>query len=154
MTFLATLGAYLAKGIAVISGLAPLLGPLFGSKVQAVAGVATTVINDLTAMGSVVVSAEALLGAGTGPAKLAAATPLIANIIKTSELVSGHEIADETLFIQGCTDITNGIAEVLNSLSAKKLQSSGQPPILVIPIPKQLPPPAGMAGTITPAAAA
>jgi hypothetical protein len=131
MTFLAKLGGFLAKGIALLSGLGPLLTPLFGSKSGAVVG---TVVQDLTSIGSVVVSAEAMLGAGTGPAKLAAAAPLVANIVKTSELVSGHKIANEALFIQGCTDITNAVAEILNSLDGGAVQSTGQP-IPTVPAP-------------------
>src|ERR1700720_2033755 len=127
MTFLAKLGSFLARGIAILTGLTPLISPLFGSKAQQATNVSGTIVNDLTAVGQVVVSAEAILGAGTGPAKLAAAAPLVANIVKTSELVSGHKIANEALFIQGCTDLTNAVAEILNSLDAGAVQSQGQP---------------------------
>jgi len=99
MTFLAKLGSFLARGIAILTGLTPLISPLFGSKAAEAGEYLGKAVNDLTAVGQVVVSAEALLGAGTGPAKLAAAAPLIANIVKTSELVSGHQIANEALFI-------------------------------------------------------
>jgi hypothetical protein len=86
------------------------------------------VINDLTNIGQIVVQAEALIQTpGSGPAKLAAAAPLVANIVKTSELVSGHQIANEALFIQGCTDITHAVAEILNSLSAQNVQAQGKP---------------------------
>jgi hypothetical protein len=148
MTFLAKLGSFLAKGIALLTGLTPLISPLFGSKAQQAAGVAGTVVNDLTAVGQVVVSAEAILGAGTGPAKLAAAAPLVANIVKTSELVSGHKIANETLFIQGCTDLTNAVAEILNSLDAGAVQSQGQP-IPAVPAVIKSPVPAALTGTTT-----
>ena len=143
MTFLAKLGSFLAKGIALLSGVYPLVAPLFGSKAT---GTVTTVTNDLTAAGSIIVQAEALLGPGTGPAKLAAAAPLIANIVKTSELVSGHKIANEALFIQGCTDLTNAVAEILNSLDPGAIQSSGQP-ISAIPPPTTSPVPAALVGT-------
>jgi hypothetical protein len=125
VTFLAKLGKFIAEGVALLSGLGPLISPLLGAKGQAVV---STTTNDLTAVGQVVVQAEALIqGAGTGPQKLAAAAPLVASIIKTSELVSGHQIANEQLFIQGCTDLTNAVAEILNSLSSNNVQSSGQP---------------------------
>jgi hypothetical protein len=146
MTFLAKLGSFLAKGIALLTGLGPLILPLFGSKAQAASGIAGTIVNDLTAIGQVVVSAEAILGPGTGPAKLAAAAPLVANIIKTSELVSGHKIANEALFIQGCTDATNAVAEILNSLDAGAVQSQGQP-VPAIPAPTVAPVPAALVGT-------
>ncbi len=124
MTFLSKLGAFLAKGIAVLTGIMPILQPYLGSKSATV----NTAVNDFTQIGGVVLQAEALIqGSGTGPQKLAAAAPLVANIVKTSELVSGHKIANETLFIQGCTDLTNAVAEILNSLSPDGVNSSGQP---------------------------
>lgn len=138
MNFLAKLGSFLAKGVALLSGLGPLVTPLFGSKSGAVIG---TVVQDLTSVGTVVVSAEAVLGAGAGPAKLAAAAPLVANIVKTSELVSGHKIANEALFMQGCTDLTNAVAEILNSLDGGAVQSQGQP-LPTTPAPSTAPVPA------------
>lgn len=124
MTFLKKLGSILAQGIALATGVWPLVSGLFGSKAQQ----GTTVVNDLSAIGAVVVQVEAIIqGAGTGAQKLQAAAPLVANIVKTSELVSGHQIANEPLFIQGCTDLTNAVAEILNSLSANGVQASGKP---------------------------
>jgi len=144
MTFLAKLGSFLAKGIALLTGLGPLISPLLGAKAG---GVVQTAVNDFTAVGQVVVSAEAMLGAGSGPAKLAAAAPLVANIVKGSELISGHKIANEALFIQGCTDLTHAVAEILNSLSADNLQSQGQP--IVVPAPMKAPVPTALVGTTT-----
>ena len=141
LTFLSKLGKFLAEGVAIAAGLGPLISPLFGSKSGAVASGIGTAVNDLTAIGGVVVQAEALLqGIETGPQKLAAAAPLVANIIKTSELVSGHQIANNTLFIQGCTDLTNAVAEILNSLSANGVNSTGTvistvPPVTVSSVP-------------------
>lgn len=142
MTFLAKLGSFLAKGIALLSGLGPLISPLLGAKAQTATNIA---VNDLTAVGQVVVSAEAILGAGTGPAKLAAAAPLVVNIIKTSELISGHKIANEALFIQGCTNVTSAVAQILNSLSSDGVQSQGQP--IAIPPATNAPVPVALAGT-------
>lgn len=146
MTFLAKLGSFLAKGIAILTGLGPLIEPYIGAKASTTV---STVTNDLTAVGQVVVQAEALIqGTGTGPQKLAAAAPLVANIVKTSELVSGHQIQNETLFIQGCTDLTNAVAEILNSLSSSGVQSQGQPLPPVPPVSKS-PVPATLVGTTT-----
>lgn len=128
MTFLKKLGTVLAQGIALLTGLGPLIAPLFGSKAQQAAGVTATVANDLTAVGQVVVSAEALIQTpGSGAAKLAAAAPLVVNIVKGSELISGHQIDNQALFLQGCTDLTNAVAEILNSLSSNGIQTSGKP---------------------------
>lgn len=150
MTFLAKLGTFLAKGIALLTGLSPLISPFFGSKAGTVSNTVGTVVNDLTSIGQVVVTAEALIQTpGSGAQKLAAAAPLVVQIIKTSELVSGHNIANETLFMQGCTDLTSAVAEILNSLSPDGVKSQGQalPPVPAAnkaPVPASLlqPPPA------------
>jgi hypothetical protein len=141
VSFLQKLGKYLAEGVAIAAGVGPLVSPLFGSKSGVVQSSITTGVNDLTAVGGVVVQAEALLqGSGNGAAKLATAAPLVANIVKTSELVSGHQIANNALFIQGCTDLTNAVAEILNSLSSNGVNSSGTvistvPAVTTNPIP-------------------
>jgi hypothetical protein len=125
MTFLKRLGQVLAQGIAVAAGIWPLAGQFFGAKGQQVA---TTVINDLTQIGGIVTQVEAIIQTpGSGAVKLQAAVPLVVNIVKTSEMVSGHKIANETLFIEGCTDITSGVAKILNSLDAGAVQASGKP---------------------------
>jgi hypothetical protein len=149
MTFLSRLGSFLARGIAILTGLEPLIAPLFGSHAQQAANVTTSVVNDLTSVGQVVVSAEAVFQTpGSGAQKLAAAAPLVTNIVRTSQLVSGHKIANESLFIQGCTNITNGVAQVLNSLSGDNVNSSGQPlppvpPAQQAPVPPSLSHPPG-----------
>lgn len=128
MTFLAKLGGFLAKGIAILAGLGPLVAPWLGSNAAKAANVENTVVNDLTSVGQVVVQVEALMQTpGSGTAKLANATPLVAQILKTSELVSGHQIADEVLFTQGSAKIASGVADLLNSLKADNVKSSGNP---------------------------
>ena len=125
MTFLKKLGQALAQGIAVATGVWPLVSQFFGSKVNSTV---PTVINDLTQIGGVVTQTEAILQQpGSGPAKLAAATPLVASIVKTSELVSGHKIANEALFTEGCQDITSGTAKILNSLDPGTVHTDGNP---------------------------
>lgn len=127
MTFLKKLGSVLAQGIALATGMWPLVSRFFGSNTAA-ANTATTVVNDLTQVGQIVVQAEAMFqGAGTGPSKLAAAAPLVANVIKTSELVSGHKISDEAGFTKACQEITSAVADLLNSLDSSAIQTSGKP---------------------------
>ena len=145
MTWLAKIGSFLAKGIAILTGLEPLIAPYIGAKGSSVA---TNVINDLTQIGSVVVQAEAILGSGTGPQKLANAAPLVANIVKTSEMLSGKHIKNETLFIQGCTDLTSAVAEILNSLDPNSVNSTGNP-LPPTPPAQQAPVPAGLAPSAT-----
>lgn len=133
MTFLSKLGLILAKGLSILTGASPLISLVLGSAHPQAQAEVQTVSQDLTQIGQVVVTAESLLqGTGNGATKLAASTPLVASIVKTSEMVSGHQIANESLFMQGCTKITSGVADVLNSLSDKNLQSSGTPATVTI----------------------
>lgn len=124
MTFLKKLGSILAQGIAIAAGFGPLIAPYLGTKAKQTLDIA---INDLTSIGQVVVQAEALLqGPSRGAEKLKAAAPLIASIVRTSELVSGHKIADEALFLKGCTELTSAVADILNSL-APKIETTSDP---------------------------
>lgn len=131
MSFLKKLGLTLVTVASDVLGLAPFVSPLItgllGSNPKAQA-VASTVINDFSKVGQVVVQTEAILqGAGNGAQKLQAATPLVAQIIKTSELLAGKKIANEALFIQGAQKITSGTADVLNSLDGSELPAGGSP---------------------------
>ena len=113
MTFLKKLGQILGKAVGIATTVGPVIFPFLGSK----AGIAQTAVNDLTAVGQVVVQAEAMIqGTSKGADRLQASAPLVAQVVRTSELVSGHKIANEALFLEGCTDITSGTAKVLNSL--------------------------------------
>lgn len=135
MTFLSKLGSVLARGLAIVTGIWPVASGFFGSSTKA-QQTGTTIINDLNSIGQVVVQAEALIQQpGSGAQKLAAATPLVANIVKTSELVSGHQIKDEALFTEGCTDVTSGVAKILNSLSADGVKTAGGPAVTADPPP-------------------
>jgi len=123
MTFLSKLGSALAQGLAIATGIWPLVQGFFGQK-QAQA---TVVVNDLTSIGQIILQAEAFFqGPGTGAQKLQKATPLVANIVKTSEMVGGHKIQNESLFIQGCGKIASGTADVLNSLDANAVQTASK----------------------------
>lgn len=124
MTFLKKLGSVLSKGIAVATGIWPLVQGFFGSgtKVQTTVPV---VINDLTQIAGIVIQVEAIITApGSGVDKLRAAAPLVANVVRTSELISGKKIANDTLFIQGCTKLTDGVADILNSLNSDAAQTA------------------------------
>lgn len=125
MTFLAKLGGFLAKGIALLIGLGPLITPWLGSNGAKVQGGVVTAINDLTSVGQTVLQVEAIIQTpGSGIAKLTAATPLVMQILKTSELVSGHQIANEALFEQAASKIASGTADLLNSLKSDNVKSA------------------------------
>lgn len=123
LTLLKKIGQVIVKGAAVEAGFAPLVAPLLGSKASAAVG---TVTNDLTAAAQVVTQVEAIgqTTGLTGAQKLAAAIPLITNIINTSELISGKNVANRQLFAQGCSEITQGVVDLLNSLDQNNVKTS------------------------------
>jgi hypothetical protein len=120
MTFLKKLGGILVAGLGLFTGIWPLLK-------NAIPGASTnttvaTVENDFTKVANVIVGVEATIAAisdpnaKTGAQKLQAAAGQVAGIIRASELISGKKIANEALFIEGSTDVTNGFAKILNSI--------------------------------------
>ena len=114
MTFLKKLGQLLATLSAVAAGVYPLVQPLLGSgKAKEITG---TAVNDLTQIASLVVQIETALQGKPGAEKLAALIPLVANVVKTSEVVSGKKIANEDLFTKGVQELAQGAVDVLNSL--------------------------------------
>jgi len=153
MTFLQKLGkvlATIANVAAVAAGIGPILQPFLGSGTAS--KIASTAVNDLTSIGQVVLQAETLIqGTGTGATKLSAATPLVAQIVQTSELIAGKKIANEALFIQGSQKITSGMADILNSLHADNVPNPSPAPALqplpTLPTPT-VPPAAPAAPTV------
>lgn len=125
MTFLKKLGVILVNLAGIAAGIGPIIFPFLGSgKAAAVAG---TAVNDLTAIGSVIVQIEAAfaaLGNAKGADKLKAAIPLVGNIIKTSELVIGKKIANEAMFTLAVQEYTQATVDLLNSLHADGAQQA------------------------------
>lgn len=114
MTFLKRLGTFLANAAGIAAGIGPIIRPFLGSgKAGQIADVA---VNDLNAISSQVVTVETIMQGKTGAEKLAAAIPLVAGIIKTSELVSGKKIANEALFTQAVQEYTQATVDLLNSI--------------------------------------
>jgi hypothetical protein len=116
MSFLKKLGMVLAQVGATAVGIGPIITPLFGSSSSKAAQTFSTVTNDLTTIASLIVQVEVALQGKAGPEKFQAALNLVGPIIKTSQLVSGKKIADETLLQKGITEVTQGVVDVLNSL--------------------------------------
>ena len=56
---------------------------------------------------------------GTKLDKLQIALPQVETIIRASELVSRHDIADEALFSAGCQQVLEGVLKVTKSLKDK-----------------------------------
>lgn len=120
MSFLKTLGKILATGgriAAQAMGIFPVIQPFLGS--GKAAEYAPVVLNDLSQIASVVTTAETMFAsvAGqTGPQKLAAATPLVVSILKTSQAFDGKKIADEALAEQGAQKIISGVVDFMNAI--------------------------------------
>lgn len=123
MSFLKKLGQVLYNLVGIVTGVGPLIKPFLGS--GKASGYVSTAINDFTAIGSTVIQIETALQGKSGADKLAACVPLVKQIIQSSEMVSGHQIANEAEFTAACTDITNGVVRLLNSLKADNIKVQG-----------------------------
>jgi hypothetical protein len=115
MTFLKKLGQFLAQAVALATGMGPLIQPFLGSgRASEIPG---TVVNDLTQVAQVVTSVEAVMQTpGSGADKLAAATPLVLQILRSSQAFAGKKIANETLAEQGASRVVSGIADFMNAI--------------------------------------
>ncbi len=124
MNFLKKLGTIIANVAGIAAGVGPIITPFLGSgKAAQVEG---KTVNDLTQIGSLVLLLQAAFDkvpGDTGAMKLQAAIPLVANIVKTSELVSGKKIADDAKFTLGCQEIAQGVVDVLGSIHADEAKS-------------------------------
>lgn len=119
LTFLKKLGLALfnfaSTEFPVIAGASQLLLPLLGSGSKA-AQVVNTGVNDLTAIGTQVVTIETALQGKTGVEKMQALIPLVGNIVKTSELVVGKKISDESTFIKAIQGFAQAAVDLHNAL--------------------------------------
>jgi len=120
VTFLKKLGMVIVDGAAIAVGLQPIIQPMLGSAKPAV----TTVTNDLSSIAQLVTMIETALHGQAGTAKLQALIPLVKSVISTSELVSGKKIANEALFTQGCTEVGQGVVDILNSISQNEVKTA------------------------------
>ncbi len=125
MSFLKKLGQVLLQVAGIATGIGPIIGPFLGSgKAASVTG---TVVNDLTSIGSLVVQIETAFAAvpgSTGAQKLQAAIPLVANVIKTSQLVSGKKIANQALFTQAVQEYVQATVDLLNSIDQSEAKTA------------------------------
>ena len=128
MSFTSVLGKIfgdIQKGIQIFEGIEPLAYPLIPPGAQATVSAIT---DDLTMVGNAVTNAQAVVAAlaqpGATPASVvAAALPLVTNVISESELVAGKNIADEALFSKACQEFAQATVDLLNSLQAPKKSS-------------------------------
>jgi hypothetical protein len=125
LSFLKKIGQVIAAGLELTGFISPAVLPLFGSGKAGQS--AARAVNDFTSIGTTIIQIEAALQGKPGAEKLAAASTLVAPIVRTSELVSGHQIANESEFIAGCTDLTNAAVRILNSLKPDNIKTTGDP---------------------------
>jgi hypothetical protein len=121
MTLLSKIGAYILKGIGIMTGFLPVISQNFPNTT----GGLQIISKDLAEIADTVTSIEALgqLKGLAGADKAAAAGPLVAQIILRSTLLTGQKIQDTALFNQGCVNIAGGVADVLNSLHPDGVQT-------------------------------
>lgn len=115
LTFLKKLGQILANADGIAAGIGPFIKPFLGS--GEAAKYVGTAVNDLTQIAGVVTTVEAIIQTpGSGATKLAAAVPLVQQIITSSELVAGKKVANNDLFVKACQEFTQATVDLLNSI--------------------------------------
>lgn len=123
MTFLKKIGQILLAVSTASLGIGPLVSPLFGNKGSQVTTGITTVTNDLTAIGTVIVQIETALQGKSGADKLQAAIALVGPIIRTSQIVSEKKIANADLLQKGIVEVTQGMVDILNSIDEDSVKA-------------------------------
>lgn len=116
ISWLKRAASLLIQGIAIVEG----FGPLAQMARPGATGVIATVMSDLEQVKAIILKAEVMgqsLGL-PGDQKLRAAAPLVAQIIKQSSALAGHNIADHPKFYAACTSFASAFADVLNTLEA------------------------------------
>lgn len=115
MSFLKKLGQLLAGAVAIATGIGPIIQPFLGG--GKAAAIEAAAVNDLTQISQIILMVEAVNQApGSGADKLKAATPLVLQILRTSQAFSGKKIKDEALAEKGAADIVTGIVEFYNAI--------------------------------------
>jgi hypothetical protein len=135
MTWLKTFGLEVLKVIGVVSGLLGGQGAAaITSAYPSASGVVTSVESDLTLVANVITMIEtAFAGASasgtvtlppqTGPIKLAAAAPLVQQVIANSGLMKGQRVKNQALYTSAVKTITSGMADLLNSLDPQTIKT-------------------------------
>jgi energy-converting hydrogenase Eha subunit F len=118
MKFLTKLGQIVAKVTQIATGIAPLF-PQYdketGRIVDTLNGIAAVVMN-VEVFGTVLNT--------PGEDKLKAATPAVAQIMLSSDLLVGKKIKDAALFKTGVEKVTAGMADILNSIKEEEIGST------------------------------
>ena len=114
-SFLKKLGQ-IARGIGQVAGIG---GPIITALYPRSTAVVGNTLDVTSGIANAVISVEVLMNGKTPAEKLTGATQLATVVVKTSNLLDGKKIKDEALFVKGCTKMTDGMVDVLNSLEAQ-----------------------------------
>lgn len=118
MNFLKKIGTIALKITQIATGFSPLLQQVLPTNAG---GTVAQVTDDLTKVAGMIQTVEvigtALADKGiSGPDKLKAAIPLVAQVVLQSEFVIGKKIKDETKFQAGVSQLASGMADILSSI--------------------------------------
>jgi hypothetical protein len=111
-------GAQIATEVLGMPFISGLLGSV-GTKIQ---GATITVLSDFNSVAQIVSLMEAAFaGPGTGPQKLAAASPLVQQLVMSwalSNLPGHNKVKDPALLATSVSGLTSSFAGILNSFGA------------------------------------
>lgn len=114
MSWLKKVGQIVAK----VGQAVGVLGPIATQLYPKTSGAIGQTLDIASGIANAVVHAEVLLAAKPGPERLLAVAPITIDLVRASNLIDGKKIKDEALFARGCTKMTDGMADILNSLEA------------------------------------
>lgn len=114
MGFLSLIGKSILKGSEIIARFQGLIPPSISPTISNIG-------TDISEIANVIVDVESFGQTlnQPGPSKLLAAAPLVAQVILRSPILTNHSIDNQSLFMQGCTKVADGFADILNSLKSK-----------------------------------
>lgn len=123
MNFLKKLGQILANAAGIAVGIGPIIQPFLGSgKAAQIEG---TVVNDLTQVAQIVTMTEAVMQTpGSGAQKLASATPLVLQVLKSSQAFTGKKIKDEALAEKGAQEVVQGVVDFMSSIEEDEAKTA------------------------------
>jgi hypothetical protein len=144
LTFLENFGRMVLQGLNLV--------PAVTQVVESSAGQPIPVLDKLSQIGSLVMTAEGMittvLGPGNGPQKAQAVGPYVAQIVMSSSLVAGKKMSpgQQSAFMAACTALGGNVADILNcfepdntSVETQNVTPSPAPTAIVAPVPAVIP---------------
>lgn len=116
MGWLKKAGSIALQAVQIAAGVTPVVKLMAPQSVPVVERVEDTMLKVRDAVLAAEVAGQAW--GKPGPERVEVAAALTAQAILASALVAGREVADPTLFAQGCNEVASGMAKVLNSLKS------------------------------------